>query len=155
MLFSSLRVLVGLVVASGFVMAVAVSAQGPPVDASASFVDASCGFPVQVEITGKSGFIALPRDRAMVTFPANWVTLTNLADPERTFRTSISGSFHLTFLEDGVILLNATGRNLHIGFGPGMLLSIGSFSQALDPLGNEVEPLGGNGQLIDVCSLIN
>lgn len=118
-------------------------------------VDGICAFPVLVEITGKSGFIALPGGRAIVTFPGQRVTLTNLDDPSHTYTTAIPGAFHLTFLENDVVRLTGTGRNLFVGFDSGLVLAIGTFSVALDIDGNETEPFGGRGQIIDVCGLLD
>ena len=50
-----------------------------------------------------------------------------------------------------------TGRNPLIGFEPeaGFVLAIGTFNFVFDADFNLIQPVPGNGQLIDICQLLD
>ena len=62
-----------------------------------------------------------------------------------------------TVLANGDVELVFTGRNLVIGFDPiaGFVITVGRFGLAFDEDFNVTQPLSGNGQLIDVCRLLD
>ena len=68
---------------------------------------------------------------------------------------SITGAFHQSTDQNGNVTTVATGRNLLGDPEAGFVLAIGDFSFVFDSNGNLIQPLTGQGQLIDVCSLIN
>jgi hypothetical protein len=134
------------------------AAGGRPIDATFSFeVDAGvyCDFAFRIEASEKEKAIALPGGRTLLLFPGAVYTVTNLDNGnQETFR--IPGSFHVTNLENDDVETVFTGRNI-IGLTPDprfLVLAIGTFSYVFDPQGNLVQPLEGDGQLIDVCELL-
>jgi len=80
-------------------------------------------------------------------------TLTNL-DSGVQERVVITGAFHQTTLENGDVVTKATGRNLLGDPQAGFVVAVGNFSYVFDAEGNLVQPLEGEGQLIDVCALL-
>ncbi len=81
-------------------------------------------------------------------------TLTNLDNPENQETLNITGAFHQTTLENGDVVTVATGRNLLGDPEAGFVLAIGDFSFVFDKEGNLIQPLSGEGQLIDICALL-
>ncbi len=136
----------------------AVAQQGPPTDVDDTFpIEGICAFPVLVELNGKAKTIELPGGGTLFTSPKLTATFTNLDDPSRRETLGITGAIRQTVLENGDVALLFTGRNLVIGFDPvaGFVITIGRFSVAFDADDNITQPLSGNGQLIDVCQLLD
>lgn len=105
-----------------------------------------------VEATGKLKELPLPDGRLKILFPAFGVTLTNLSTGKQE-TLSTTGSFHITERSDGNTEIVYTGRNTYDDPVAGrFLLLIGRFKEVFDPEFNPVEPLGGQGQMIDVCA---
>ena len=122
-------------------------------DLPAGAVFGRCDFPVRLEMSGKGKEIDLPGDRFIFTSPGLTATLTNLENGnQETF--GITGAFHQTTLENGDVVTVATGRNLLGDPEAGFVLAIGRFSYVFDDEDNLVQPLSGEGQLIDVCGLV-
>jgi hypothetical protein len=131
----------------------------PPVPVSGSFIVPGgsvpgCDFDVQVSFSGLAGEIDLPGNRFIFTAPQLTAILTNLQNG-RSVTLSITGAFHQSTDENGDIITVATGRNLLGDPVAGFVLAIGDFSYVFDSNGNLIQPLTGQGQLIDVCGLIN
>jgi hypothetical protein len=131
----------------------------PPVPVSGSFIVPGgsvpgCDFDVEVSFNGLGGEIDLPGNRFIFTAPQLTATLTNLENG-RSVTLSITGAFHQSTDQNGNVTTVATGRNLLGDPIAGFVLSIGDFSFVFDSNGNLIQPLTGQGQLIDVCSLIN
>jgi hypothetical protein len=133
------------------------AAQGPPADASQIITLAAplaCPFDVELSLTGKGKVIDLPGDRFIVTSPGLFVTVTNVADPTKNVTLNITGAFHQTTRQDGSVLTVYTGRNLNLDPVAGFVLAVGHFSIVTDAGGTIVQPLAGQGQLLDVCEMI-
>jgi hypothetical protein len=131
--------------------------QGRPADVTDSFtVEGICAFPVLVELRGKAKAIALPGGSTLYTSPGLTATLTNLDDPTKQETLGITGAIRETALENGDVELVFTGRNLVIDFDPvaGFVITAGQFSVAFDAGFNITRPLSGDGQVIDVCMLL-
>jgi hypothetical protein len=116
-------------------------------------------FPLEFALSGNSKTIELSDDRFIFLSPGLEATLTNLDDPSNSLTLNITGSFHQTTLEDGSVLTEYDGRNLladpSIDDGePGLVLAIGHFSTIVDNEGNLVQPLGGQGQVVNVIDLL-
>ena len=116
-------------------------------------------FPLEIVISGKSKTVELSDDRIISLSPGLKATLTNLDDPSNSLTLNITGSFHQTSLEDGSVLTEYDGRNLladpFIDDGePGFVLAIGHFSTIFDNEGNLVQPLEGQGQIVNVIDLL-
>jgi hypothetical protein len=131
----------------------------PPVPVSGSFIVpggtfSNCTFDVEVSFSGLAGEIDLPGNRFIFTAPQLTATLTNLENG-RSVTLSITGAFHQSTDQNGNVTTVATGRNLLGDPIAGFVLAIGDFSFVFDSNGNLIQPLTGQGQLIDVCSLIN
>ena len=133
---------------------------GAPVDAGFELLvnpgdfPGTCSFPVLVEATGEGKTIKLPNGTTLFVFPGLDVTLTN---PE----TGTSETYSVTGAnrvlppdEEGVVVTEVTGRNLLIDPEAGFVVASGNFSFAFDEEGNLVQPLEGEGQLIDVCEAL-
>ena len=131
----------------------------PPVPVSGSFIVPrgsvpGCDFDLEVSFSGLAGEIDLPGNRFIFTAPQLTATLRNL-DTGRSVTVSITGAFHQSTDQNGNVTTVATGRNLLGDPEAGFVLAIGDFSFVFDSNGNLIQPLTGQGQLIDVCSLIN
>jgi hypothetical protein len=70
-------------------------------------------------------------------------------------RINITGSFHQSTDEEGNVVTVATGRNILGDPEAGFVLAIGNFSYVFDADNNLVQPLQGEGQLIDICELLS
>ena len=128
----------------------------PPVPVSQTFTTDACGsFDVQGTLTGKAGTIALPNGSFIFTAPGEHATFTNLSDPTKSVTLNIAGPAHASF--------DANGNGTFIGTGPGFLFNSsigilwlrGNFTFVLDSNGNLVQGPTGNGQVTQVCDLIN
>ena len=136
----------------------ALAQNGPPTPVDESFpIEGICAFPVLVELNGKAKTIELPGGSILFTSPKLTATFTNLDDPSRQETLGITGAIRQTVLENGEVELVFTGRNLVIGLDPlsGFVITVGRFSTAFDADFNITQPLTGNGQLIDVCELLD
>jgi hypothetical protein len=131
----------------------AAEAPDPVVDRETNIVGA-CAFPVLLEETGKQKLIELP---GILIFPGLQGTLTNLADPDNQVTLVEPGAGRVTPLENGDLLVVATGHNLLIVPGEGIFYAIGRVEFTLAPpydVGSELTILANQGQLIDVCALL-
>src|SRR5215213_10347399 len=134
--------------------------QQPPVPVEGSqvlpvgAVFGRCDFPILYELSGKAQLLTLPGGRFITTAPDQTATLTNV-DTEKQVKLTITGTFHQTTDEDGNVVTMATGRNLLGDPDAGFVLAIGNFSYVFDKNGNLVQSLEGEGQLIDVCSVLS
>lgn len=133
-----------------------------PVDSSYSVViDANsvkpgeCAFDVGLDVKGKAKTITLPDNRFIYTSPGLNAEVTNLSDPTKTVSLSLTGAFHTTINSNGDTLYIVTGRNFLTDPEAGVVLAIGTFRFAFNADGTLIEPLNGQGQLINICDLIN
>jgi hypothetical protein len=125
-----------------------------PIDLDQGAVFGNCDFPVRLEYSGKAKTLQLPGERFIFTSPELTATLTNLDTGEQE-TVVITGAFHRTTLENGDVVTEATGRNLLGDPEAGFVIAIGNFSYVFDAEGNLIQPLAGEGQLIDVCTLLS
>jgi hypothetical protein len=140
--------------------------QPPPVpvqgsqDLPAGAVFGRCDFPIRYELSGKAKLITLPGGRFITTAPDQYATLTPILpngtlDLAHQERINITGSFHQSTDEEGNVVTVATGRNILGDPEAGFVLAIGNFSYVFDADNNLVQPLQGEGQLIDICELLS
>ena len=131
----------------------------PPVDIGFSFdipANAGCNFPVHWTGTGKSSIITLPGDRLMINAPQQTTVVTNLDDPSKSVTLNVTGAIHASFGPQGEVMVVATGRNLLADpIANTMVLTIGTFNYIFDPTTGAQIGLSGEGQLIDVCAMID
>jgi hypothetical protein len=131
---------------------------GPPTDQSFTITleaGQACAFPVSIVGNGKMNTLTLPGDRTIMTSPGLNATITNLADTSRQLQNvNITGASHIATEPDGSTVYAFTGRNLNLDPVAGFVLAIGRFSIVFNAAGDLIQPLKGNGQLIDVCALI-
>ena len=129
------------------------SASPNPIDDS--YISESCvGFRVFLEGTGKLKEFPLPDGRTKVLFPGFRVTLTNIVTGKQ-ITMSATGSFHITELPNGNTEFVYTGRNTYDDPVSGrLLLLIGRFREVYGPAFDTVEPLQGNGQIVDHCAAL-
>jgi hypothetical protein len=114
-----------------------------------------CEFPMDIVISGQTKTIEQGNGGEIITSPGAFATVTNEATGEQaTF--NITGSFHNTLdtPEPGLVTTEASGRNFLFDPVAGTVLAIGNFNYVTDAAGNNVRPLDGEGQLIDVCALL-
>lgn len=130
-----------------------------PVDSTPFLLPASingCGFDYWVSLSGKSGRINLPGGNFILTSPGLHVTLTNANDSTKTVTLNVTGSSRYSTDQNGNFIVKATGRNAFFGPAFGTLLFIGDFTVVLDPnTGVLLQAPTGNGQIINVCEMIN
>lgn len=114
-----------------------------------------CSFPMQLEVSGKTKTIEQGNGGVIITSPGAFATVTNLANGEQaTF--NITGSAHKSTLENGNVKTVMTGRNFALDPVAGTFVSIGRFTFINDPTDTtNVEPVSGEGQMIDVCALLS
>jgi hypothetical protein len=124
-----------------------------PIDLDSGAVFGNCAFPVRLEYSGKAKTLQLPGRRFIFTSPELTATLTNLGSGKQE-TVVITGAFHQTTLENGNVVTEATGRNLLGDPEAGFVVAVGNFSYVFDAEGKLVQPLTGDGQLIDVCELL-
>jgi hypothetical protein len=124
-----------------------------PINLDPGAVFGNCDFPVRLEYSGKAKTLQLPGERFIFTSPELTATLTNLESGKQE-RVVITGAFHQTTLENGDVVTKVTGRNLLGDPEAGFVVAVGNFSYVFDAEGNLVQPLAGEGQLIDVCELL-
>jgi hypothetical protein len=67
---------------------------------------------------------------------------------------NVTGAFHQTTTRDGSVVTVTTGRSLLFDPQAGFVLAIGHFSFVFDADQNLIQPLEGQGQLVDACALI-
>ena len=125
-----------------------------PTDLPAGAVFGRCDFPIRYQLSGKAKLLTLPGGRFITTAPNQTATLTNLNTGKKV-TLNITGVFNQTTDENGNVVTMATGRNLLGDPQAGFVLAIGNFSYVFDAKGNLVQPLQGQGQLIDVCGLLS
>ena len=113
-----------------------------------------CDFPILYQLSGKAKLLTLPGGRFITTAPDQTATLTNI-DTGKTVTLNITGVFNQTTDENGNVVTMATGRNLLGDPQAGFVLAIGDFSYVFDAHGKLIQPLQGEGQLIDVCGLLS
>jgi len=157
----ALIALLALVVAAPTVLAQGQKVNGvTPGDVSGTIVvepgdfPGSCNFPMQLDLSGKGKAIDLPGEVLILTSPGLDVTVTNLDDPENQATFNITGSLEQTTLENGNVVTVARGRNFLIDPDADTVIAIGNFSFVFDAKGTLIQPLEGEGQLIDVCDLL-
>jgi hypothetical protein len=127
-----------------------------PVEDRETLIVGACAFPVLLVETGKEKLIELPGDDILI-FPGLRGTLTNLEEPDNQLTLVEPGTGRLTPLENGDLLVVATGHSLLIVPGEGIFLAIGRVEFTLAPpynVGSELTILENQGQLIDVCALL-
>ena len=124
-----------------------------PIDLAPGAVFDKCDDPIRLSYSGKAKTLQLPGGRFIFTSPELTATLTNL-ESEKQETVIITGAFHQTTLENGDVVTEATGRNLLGDPEAGFVIAVGNFSYVFDADGTLVQPLEGEGQLIDVCELL-
>ena len=129
------------------------AAKGRPTEVDETPFDVP--FCVEVVLSGKAKTIELAGGRTIITAPGLTVTLTNPANGNQE-TLNITGALHQRTLENGNVEIVSTGRSaLFAPTVPGLVLVIGRFSYVVDATGELlVQPLEGDGQLIDVCALL-
>jgi hypothetical protein len=134
-----------------------VAAPNPPTDVVQTITIPAggvCAFGVEILLTGKAKTIDLPGDRFIFTSPGLDATLRNLDDPSKQVTLNVTGAFHQTTTQDGSVVTVTTGRSLLFDPQAGFVLAIGHFSFVFDADQNLIQPLEGQGQLVDACALI-
>lgn len=114
---------------------------------------AFCDFAFRVTPSGKSKALTLPGERMIFLSPGLTWTLTNL-ETEKAVTFRIPGAFHVDTLENGDLVTVVTGRNILGDPIAGLVLAVGRFSFVFDAFGNLIQPLQGEGRLVDICGVL-
>jgi hypothetical protein len=156
----ALSVILALTMAAPTVLARSVNGVAPGEISGEVPFPSTCDFPLKVEVSGKAKTIVLP-DGAVVgvtsigTSPGLDVTVTNVTTGEQaTF--NITGAFHNSAdtPNPGQVTTVSTGRSLFYDPVAGTVIAIGNFTIVYNSDFTVATPLEGNGQLIDVCALL-
>lgn len=139
---------------------------GPPEHVNVTFfLRGVCGgFDVRVDGHGIGGVISLPGGNLLFTF-GGFNTFTNLSDPSKSVTLSVAGAGNVYTDENGNYVIHNSGYNNVWGPSLGIWDLVGEWTFLNDPDGNLICPPGatctqftdyatGNGQIIDVCGLI-
>jgi len=138
---------------------------GPPEHVNVTFfLPGMCGFDVRVDGRGIGGVISLPGGNLLFTF-GGFNTFTNLSDPSKSVTLSVAGAGNVYTDENGNTVIHNSGNNNVWGPSVGIWYITGEWTFVQDPDGNPVCPPGatcnqfadyvtGNGQIIDICGLI-
>ena len=115
----------------------------------------ACDFPMEVTVSGKTKTVEQGNGDTISIFPNYSVTATNLANGEQaTF--NVTGSNHLSTLENGNVQTVMTGRNFALDPVAGTFVSMGHFTFVNDPTNTtNLVPVSGTGRTIDVCALLS
>jgi hypothetical protein len=105
-------------------------------------------------VDGKAQELVLPDGGFIYTSPDLTATLTNLSKGKQV-TLSITGVFHQTTLANSDVMTEVAGRNLLGDRQASFVLAVEDFSYVFDKKDNFVQPLEGEGQLIDVCGLVS
>lgn len=121
------------------------------------FLDETCGFPIEVVVTGKMKVIE-HGDRTIYIAPQQKVTLTNPVTGE-TATYVITGSFHDRVQADGSIITMAVGKNVLFGPGiEGLLLTTGrvvvTTTNPEDPDNFVLTINSARGRVINLCDVL-
>jgi hypothetical protein len=115
-----------------------------------------CSFDVLAQVTGKQGVISLPNGGLIFTAPATFATFTNLSDPTKSVTLNITGPGEFGPVQNGTQTIRLFGRNVAFFPSFGLRLLIGTFTLVIDAnTGQLLQPPTGNGQMIDVCGLLD
>ena len=68
---------------------------------------------------------------------------------------NITGVFYISSDQNGNTIVRVTGRGAAEDPSFGLLLLVGEFTLVFDPQGNIISGPTGNGQIINICQLIN
>jgi hypothetical protein len=129
---------------------------GPPGNVNQTFIfPGICGFDVQLSVTGRSSVINLPSGGLIITAPDVYGTLTNLSDPTKSVTLNFTGSVHISFDQNGDTIYMMTGRNQVEDPSFGLLLLVGDFTLVVDSNGNLISGPTGNGQITNICTMID
>ena len=131
-------------------------AQAPPtkVDPTPFVLEGFCAFNIEGVAAGKAKTVVLPGGRAIALSPGLTWTLTNL-DTGHSETFVITGAFHFSTLESGVVQLVATGRNILGAPGGGLSLVIGRQVLVFDPESQLFLPVGeAHGRVVDLCRFL-
>ena len=123
-----------------------------PVDID-EVLPSTCAFPLRLQITGNEKFMVRPNGTLFVSAPGERLTVTNLTNGKSASHT-LTGSISVVFQENGDAELTFRGLNL-VETAEGLFFVVGNWTATFDEAGNDVEPLRGKGQRIDVCALLS
>src|SRR3954451_5118201 len=143
------------VVAPGWCMGTTAMASPPtPVNSTLGPLDGLCTFPVQLQQTGKGKEIDLAGGRKIFTSPGLVAVVTTLDQPSHKVTLNIPGTFHESTDAAKTVTTVVTGRNLLFDPFAGFVLAVGHFQFGFKASG-ELIPLAGQGQLSDICAMID
>ena len=140
---------------------------GPPQHVNVTFfLPGMCGFDVQVHGLGLFQIISLPRGNVLFAFGGGGSnTFTNLSDPSKSVTFNVTGEGNTYTDENGNTVIQSHGTAQVWGPSIGIWNLTGDWNFLDDPDGNLICPPGatctqfadyvtGNGQVIDICGLI-
>ena len=125
-----------------------------PESAQAAFETQACGFPVQVQITGKTKFIE-HGDELITLGPAQKATLTNTTTGG-SITVNLAGTFHEKVLPNGDLVGKATGHNVFgsVSGREGLTYTTGRVSYTQDAETGVLTITSPSAKIIDLCDLL-
>jgi len=124
----------------------------PPEPVDFAFTDRTgCDFPVRVRVSGKTKLMELPGGRLISVNPGLRATLINKEEPTHQLSYAVTGAAHVTELQSGELFVVFTGRNIFSDPSYGIILTMGRFTQVIDPQTGTATPPEGKGRVIDLC----
>jgi hypothetical protein len=116
-----------------------------------------CGFDVQVSGSFKQGVISLPGGDLLIISPENFPTFTNLSDPSKSVTFSNTGPAKVSTDQNGnILVVLGLGRGVLYSPSFGLKFLIGEWTFTIDAnTGYLIDGPTGNGQIIDICTLID
>ena len=146
-------VLAGALTLALALVAASSASAAPPEPVHFAFTDRTgCDFPVRVRVSGKTKLMELPGGRLISVNPGLRATLINKKKPTHRVSYSVTGAAHVTERPSGKLFVVFTGRNIFSDPSYGIILTMGRFTQVIDPQSGEATPPKGKGRVIDVCA---
>ena len=129
---------------------------GPPIFYQGTIIlPGICGFDVQVSGSFRQGVISLPGGDLLITNPENFPTFTNLSDPSKHVTLSNTGPVRISADQNGNVVVVSTGGSVLYAPSYGLKFLIGEWTFTIDAnTGDLIDGPTGNGQIIDICTLI-
>lgn len=145
------RWLISAAAMAGIIVSAGPAAAAPPDAIDVTFTSTDCGFPVEIQVVGKTKTIDLGDGQSIITSPAQTATLTANGN---TVEYVITGTSHEQVMPDGTVEVTAAGRNILIRPNVGLFLTTGNFNYARTAAGGELRPFIGSGQVVNICDIL-
>jgi hypothetical protein len=151
----------GLVLAVGSAQSVTLLAQVPYNHYLVFEAGQVCDFPVEFSAGGELQEFVTKEGRYISMAPDVSNTVTNMADPTKTYSSQAGGRLELWTLSSADTLIETQGQVYYFSeesasnpSARGLWLLDGNWQASIDELGDPAQPLAGKGRRIDLCRLL-